>query len=298
MDEQTPRLVAHFKRWGMEVHEGILNLNGSVAKESKSEVLFCSKPLHMYADALTFDGADLSHVLLPNSRCMPIVSEFPYLGDIVARDGSDGCAVDRRISSAGKAFGALRKSIFSSTTVNFAAKRAVFESIILSILLYGSEGWSLTELHLHQLRVFHAQCLRAMCRVTRKHTWDHHISTQELGQRLGIETIDTYVTRRQLRWLGHVRRMDYDRRLPRRMLSAWVPHPRPRGAPKMTYGHSIRKALSKFHIDHETWTELAADRPIWRETLRLGQPAIRRSTRIAQRPRMQLPPALRPRPRT
>ena len=298
LDEQTPRVVTHFRRWGMEVHEGILDSNGDVQKESKSEVVFCSAPLHTYSDPSTFDGADLSHVSLPRSRYMPIVTEFDYLGDTVARDGSDGCAVDSRITKAGKAFGALRKCIFSSTSVNFTAKRAVFESIILSILLYGAESWSLTERHRQQLRVFHAQCLRAMCRVTRKHVWDHHISTQELGQRLGIETIDTYITRRQLRWVGHVRRMDYDRRLPRRMLSAWVAHPRPQGAPKMTYGRSIYKALNQFHITRETWTELAADRHTWRETLRLGQPAIRRSTRIAQRPRMQLPAALRPRARS
>jgi hypothetical protein len=297
LDEQTPRVSAHFGRWGMEVHEGTLDPSGNVEKESKSEVLFCSAPLHTYTNASTFDGADLSHVMLPRSRFIRIVSEFPYLGDMMARDGSDGCAVDSRIAAAGKAFGALRKCVFSSTSVNFAAKRAVFESIILSILLYGCEGWSLTERHRQQLRVFHAQCLRAMCRVTRKHTWDHHISTQELGQRLGIETIDTYITRRQLRWGGHVRRMDYDRRLPRRMLSSWIAHPRPRGAPKMTYGRSFCKALKQFHIDHETWPDLAADRSAWRETLRLGQPAIRRSTRIAQRPRTQLPAALRPHPR-
>jgi len=287
LDEQTPRVVAHFGRWGMEVHEGILDSSGEVVKESKSEVLFCSAPLHTYTDASTFDGADLSHVLLPRNRFMAIVTEFPYLGDTVARDGSDGSAVDRRISSAGKAFGALRKGVFSSTTVHFAAKRAVFESIILSILLYGCESWSLTERHRQRLRVFHAQCLRAMCRVTRKHVWDHHTTTQELGQRLGIETIDTYINRRQLRWVGHVRRMDYDRRLPRRMLSAWVRHPRPQGAPKMTYGRSIHKALKMFHIDPETWVDLAADRPVWRETLRLGQPAVRRSGRIARRPHTQ-----------
>ena len=55
-----------------------------------------------------------------------------------------------------------------------------------------------------------------MCRVTRLHTWRNHISTQELGQLMGIDSIDTYIYRRQLRWLGHVARMDFDR-LPRRM---------------------------------------------------------------------------------
>ena len=37
---------------------------------------------------------------------------------------------------------------------------------------------------------------------------------------------------------GHVSRMDWER-LPRRMLSAWVPHARPRGAPRLTYGRSV-----------------------------------------------------------
>lgn len=89
--------------------------------------------------------------------------------------------------------------------------------------------------------------------------------------------------------------MDYNRRLPRRMLSSWVPQPRPDGAPKMTYGRSISKALDKFHIDRDTWPTLAADRGLWRETLRLGYPAVRRSKRVAMRPRVELPLALQPR---
>ena len=51
---------------------------------------------------------------------------------------------------------------------------------------------------LQRLRVFHAQCLRAMCCVTRKHTWEHHITSIELMQRLGLDGIDFYVARRQL----------------------------------------------------------------------------------------------------
>ena len=46
-----------------------------------------------------------------------------------------------------------------------------------------------------------------MCRVTRKHTWKHHISTEDLTRRLGLDTADFYVARRQLGWLGHVARM-------------------------------------------------------------------------------------------
>ena len=213
---------------------------------------------------------------------MPVVDRFPYLGDIIARDGSDKLAVDARRQKGSKAFGALRGCVFASSSVSRAAKKAVYEGLVLSIQLYGSESWCLPEQLLRPLRTTHHDALRAMCRVSRMDTWEQHISPQELGQRLDLKTMDHYVTARQLRWLGHVGRMPM-KRIPRRMLSAWVPHPRPPGAPAMTYGRTIGKALDKFSIARDMWTAYAADRGTWRETLRLGYPAIRRSRRIAAR---------------
>ena len=255
----------HFARWGMEVH------SGDGTKDSKSEVLFCPKPAHMYENATTFDGADLSDLQLPGGRSMPIVQKFCYLGDIVASDCGDAYAVDARIESAGKAFGALRKCVFACTYVSPAAKVAAYEALVLSILLYGVESWCLTEHLYDRLRVFHARCLRCICYVSRKHTREHHISTESLMKQLGVDAIDFYVARRQLGWAGHMRRMDFDR-LPRRMLSSWVPHKRPLGAPRMTYGRSLGKALDVFDLDHSKWHELAADRCAWRAMLASGTP--------------------------
>ena len=59
--------------------------------------------------------------------------------------------------------------------------------------------------------------------------------------RLGLDAIDFYVAQRQLRWLGHVARMD-EERLPRRMLSCWLPRKRPAGGQLMTLGRSLAKA--------------------------------------------------------
>ena len=229
---------------------------------SKSKILFCSAPPRMYQDAATYDGTDLSDVQMPGGRSMHIVDKFKYLGDYVARDCTDVCAVDARVADAGRAFGALRRCLFASHSISFAAKKAVYEALILSILLYGCECWCMTEVLRQRLHVFHAQCLRAMCRVTRKHTWEHHITSVELMQRLGLDGIDFYVARRQMRWLGHVRRMPMER-LPRRMLSAWVPHARPVGAPRLTFGRSVAKAMDVFDLDSARWPELAADRG-WR----------------------------------
>jgi hypothetical protein len=128
-----------------------------------------------------------------------------------------------------------------------------------------------------------------------------YISTEDLTRRLGLDTADFYVARRQLGWLGHVARMDYTvltvrgcgapyLRLPRarRMLSCWVAHPRPRGAPRMTYGRSVGKALDTFGLDRNKWPELAADRLAWRAMLRSG---VRRAVPTCTARRLRLPPS-------
>ena len=56
-------------------------------------------------------------------------------------------------------------------------KLEAYSSLILSILLYGSECWCLSENLLHVLRLFHHACIRSMCRVNLSHTFKHRIST-------------------------------------------------------------------------------------------------------------------------
>ena len=139
----------------------------------------------------------------------------------------------------------------------------MYEGLVLAILLYGSECWVLTEALRQRLHVFHAQCLRTMCRVTRVKVREESISTKALADEMGIKPIDTYIYRRQARWLGHVARMPFER-LPRKMFSSWVAAPRLQGGQLMTYGRSIFKALEHFAINKTTWHELAQDRPAWR----------------------------------
>lgn len=148
-------------------------------------------------------------------------------------------------------------------------KSAVYIAIVLRILLYGSESWCLTEMLASRLRRFHNKCVRIMCRVTRYQTWKHRIRTEVLLQCVGVRSIDYYLSARQLRWVGHVMRMDMSR-LPRRFLTAWVQHPRPVGRPQLTFGQSLLKLLKKTGVtcgkngELDTWGVLALDRASWR----------------------------------
>ena len=256
-------IIAHFASFGMEVHSGKIEPK----EDSKSEILFCPKPKQLYINPETYDETDLSDVNIGNNRCIPIAAEFPYLGSIVNRECTDENDVHSRIEKAGKAFGALRKCLFSSTQIKPEVKGLVYRIFILTVLLYGAECWCLTEVLFNKLRSFHRRCLRAMCRINRWHAYQHRISTRDLMTRLNVESIDTYITRQQLRWAGHVARMPWDR-LPRKMLSCWVRSKRPRGAPSFTYGRGLNKALRKANINPNSWHIIAQDKVEWRKMIR------------------------------
>ena len=76
VEKDVPLLYNHFARFGMEVHKG----NVPTEKKSKTEILFCAKPLHMYNNPETYDDANLSNVELGNGDYIPIVAFFVYLG--------------------------------------------------------------------------------------------------------------------------------------------------------------------------------------------------------------------------
>ena len=258
--EYCPLLVNHFRQYGMEIHTGDVR---DPEKKSKTEILFVAAPLSTYKDPTTYDNVDLGVIPLGGGRFFPIVAQFCYLGCLLTRDCSDDADVQSRIDKAAGAFGSVRKEVFSNQNVCFGAKLLIYEGLILAILLYGSECWCLTEKLYHKLRLFHARCARSMCRVTRKHTWKHRISTDKLLARVGLRTIESYINRRQLQWAGHVLRMPFER-LPRKMLTCWVASPRPRGCPQFTYGRGLYKALRRANIEKNSWTALAMDRDKWR----------------------------------
>ena len=67
-----PLLLNHFARFGLEVHVG------TGEKPSKSEVLFVAAPDSVYNDPSSFDGCDLSNIILPDGSFLPIVDRFCY----------------------------------------------------------------------------------------------------------------------------------------------------------------------------------------------------------------------------
>ena len=142
------------------------------------------------------------------------------------------------------------------------AKGAVFNALVLSVLLNGSESWALTQLVWQRLRVLFAVCVRRMCRATLWQQWQYGISNSELRERLGIASVEAYVFHRQLVWLGDISRMGMSR-LPRQLLPSWCYHKRAVGGVCYTCGRGIKLALSIAQIDEDSWPKLAVDKEQW-----------------------------------
>ena len=136
------------------------------------------------------------------------VSEFPYLGSLIAVSGRMDVEIEKRLASSSKAFGALWQAVFKDAHLSLNTKRQVYRACVLSVLLYGSECWVPLRKHLKKLNTFHHRCLRAVLGISNRQQWEQRISSATVRERWGdVETITTKLMHRRLEWLGHLARM-------------------------------------------------------------------------------------------
>jgi hypothetical protein len=289
VDTKVPLLMQHFTIFGLTAHFG------TATKDSKTEVLFVAAPACSYsADSATFDDGegpqDFSNVQLGGGKFLPIVTQFRYLGSEADRTMTSEADVVSRVKKAGCAFGALRPLLFNSPSISLIAKRMVYTTFVTAVALHGCEAWCITAKLWRKLRVFHAQCARVLCGVSRYRQWRARIRTSTLREDLSMPTIDVYVQRRQMAWLGRMACMDDDA-IPRRMMTCWVyrrqikaperarlkragtlPWGRPVGAPEYTWGRGIHDTLTQLDIPLDGWLDLAtADLGVQWRTQVLGE---------------------------
>ena len=87
------------------------------------------------------------------------VSQFPYLGSLIAESGRSHEEVDRRIPSASGAFGVLRRAVFKDSNLSVKTKKSVYNVCVMSVLLYGIECWAPLRRDLKRINSFHHRCV-------------------------------------------------------------------------------------------------------------------------------------------
>ena len=261
VEKQMPSMFKHISKFGMKAHSKGLN----DTKESKTVALFIAAQSSTYNDPTTFDGTSLDRIEVGNGNTIPVVVQAKYLGSIIHRDGTDKADVDARINSASQVFGSLKDCIFKEGNISKEAKVAVYKTVVMSVLLYGSESWTITKDLERKLQSFHRRCARTIFGVTMFHVEKYHIKTETVLEEINLLPINDYIARRNLAWFGKVMRMPFNR-LPRKLISCWVPCPRPCSR-LAVWADTVLKYMEIAGIDIDNWGTHARDEAAWCDTI-------------------------------
>nr|VZI37250.1 unnamed protein product [Spirometra erinaceieuropaei] len=211
-----------------------------------------------------------------NGTHLQVVENFPYLGSTLSRNTKIDDEVANRISKASQAFGRLQSTVWNRHGLQLSTKLKMYKAVILPTLLYGAETWTVYAKQARRLNHFHLSCLRRILRLK----WQDRIPDTDVLERTGILSIYAILRQMQLRWSGHLVRMD-DERLPKRLFYGDVATgSRRQGGPIRRYKDTLKSSLKCLQINPTNWEELALDRPTWRRTVKTGA-AIYEANRIA-----------------
>ena len=229
---------------------------GLTISTKKTEVLHQPAPGVPYSEP---------HITVNDVR-LAATEKFTYLGSTISRNVNIDDEVTSRIAKASASFGRLRDKVWERRGLNTKTKLKVYKAVVLPSLLYACETWTVYSRHARQLNAFHMRCLRNILRIK----WQDMIPDTDVLQQAETESIYAILMRSQLRWAGHVHRMD-DSRLPKRLFYGELENgKRSVGRPKLRYKDSLKASLKLSNIPHVSWENAADDRPVWRAVVHSG----------------------------
>ena len=152
----------------------------------------------------------------------------------------------------------------------------LYQSLILSILLYGAETWTTKKDDENRLKVFEMSCLRRILGVSRL----GKIRNSHIKQSLNLKiSVADRVSTKRLKYFGHVTRIPPNRNR-EIALESQVQGIRPRGRPPKKWLDCLAKnceersiqslyQAGRLALDRKTWQHLLmqkpsqGDSPVW-----------------------------------
>jgi hypothetical protein len=158
---------------------------------------------------------------------------------------------------------AIIQSKFFSRLISTNLKIKIYKNIILPVVLYGCETWSLTLGEEHRLRVFENNVLRKIFGPRREVDGSRRkLHNDELHSLYSSPNIVRVIKSRRMRWAGYVAHMGEGRGVYR----VFVGRPegkRPLGRPMCRWEDYIKIDLREVEIDGVNWIQLAQYRVQW-----------------------------------
>jgi hypothetical protein len=144
-------------------------------------------------------------------------------------------------------------------------KVTIYKTIILPVVLYGCETWSLQLREEHKLRVFENRVLRRIFGPKRDGVTEglRQLINEELRDLYSLPSIIRIIKSRRMRWAGHVARMGEKRNV-YRLLVEKPEGKRPLRRPRHRWIDNIKMDLLEMGLSVLDWIGLAQDRYRWR----------------------------------
>jgi hypothetical protein len=135
------------------------------------------------------------------------VAKFKYLGTTLQNQSDIGDEIKSRLNSGNACYYSVQ-NLLSFRLISKNLKIKICRTVILTIVLYGYETWSLTFREEHRLRVFQNRVLRKIFGPEREEdgSWIK-LHNDELHSLYSSPNIVWVIKSRRMRWAGHVARM-------------------------------------------------------------------------------------------
>jgi len=191
------------------------------------------------------------------------MEEFKYLATTLTDQNSIQEEINSRLKLGNACYHSVQ-SLLSSRLLSKNLKIKIYKTIILPVVLYGCETWSLTLREERRLRVFENRVLRKLFEPKRAEVtgeW-RKLHNEELNDLYSLPNIVWVVKSRRMRWAGHVARMGENRGV-HRVLVGKPEGKRPLGRPRRRWEDNIKMDLQEVVGGRGDWMELALERDRW-----------------------------------
>jgi len=187
---------------------------------------------------------------------------FRYLGTALTNQNSVQKEIQSRFKSGNACYHSVQ-NLLSSSLLSRNLKIKIYRNIILPVVLYGCETWSLTLRKESRLRVFENRMLRRIFGPRRDEVMGVEKTTfEELNNLYSSPNIVRAIKSRRMRWEGRVARMG-NRRDVFRVLVGEPEGKRPLGRPRRRWEDNIKMDLQEVGCGCVDWIDLAQDMDSW-----------------------------------
>ena len=198
--------------------------------------------------------------ILIDQKPLKNVDSFVYLGSWSTSNAMLDKEIANRIGRASSSFGKFYDRLWKDHDISLKTKIAVYNAVVVTTLLSGSETWAPYKKQIRHLDAFHMRCLRSICGIK----WSEKVTNSEILGKCNTMGIEALLIRNQCRWAGHVLRME-DERIPKTLLFGQIPDaPRRNARPLLRYKDKLKSNLKALNLDTETWEHRATNRDLWR----------------------------------